>query len=120
MWSGVAVGKAESKGEYKLLTEALLGGKGVRRVERSQLGSLAIQRWELCEGTITFRLRAIPGAPASRQPAVHVVSQSFDFLLGKKLAMGVTESGRLLSFLGLGCFVNGLQCAAAGFSPKEI
>lgn len=72
MWSSVAVGKVESEGDYKLLTEALLGGKGVRCLERSQLGSVAIECWELCEATITFCLQAIPGAPASLQPAVHV------------------------------------------------
>ena len=65
MRSGVAVRKVESKGDCKLLREALLGGKGVRCMERSQLGSLAIQCWELCESTITLCLQVIPGAPAS-------------------------------------------------------
>lgn len=110
MWSGVAVGKVESKGEYKLLTEALRGGKGVRCVERSQLGSLAIQCWELCEATVAFCLQAIPGAPASLQPAVHMESQTFDSLLYKKLATGATESGRLFKLPWPGVFCKqGLQ-----------
>lgn len=73
-------------------------------MERGQLGSRAIQRWELCEATVTLCLQALPGVPASLQQAMRMVSQSSDSLLCKKFAVGVTESGRLSKLPWSGVF----------------